>query len=292
MFKFLMYKIGQFIVRRLSIKGAYQFATTISDGQYFFSFRDRKAVFQNLEKILPNAPDLPTKTREVFRNFGKYLVEFFRMAKELDHSFIREKIKIENLRNMQKALDRGKGVVVVTAHLGNWELGAVLLSLLGYPPVAVALSHKERPVNNLFNQQRSARGVAVIPAQFAVRRCIQILKDNGIVAVVGDRDFSVNHRGVVMDFLGQKCLIPKGPAIFSLKTGAAIVPVFLVRQEDDTFALTIEEPIYPAVVKESLTDGVISEMIQKYLTVIESKIRQYPTQWLMFRKYWIDENES
>jgi len=287
MFKFYIYKFGQFCVNHLPLQWSYAIASFMSDVQYYFSFRDRRAVRNNLRAVLDSDKDLNVHTRWVFRNFGKYLVEFFRMSRVIDKSFISQNVKIKNLEAISKALEKGKGAIVVSGHIGNWELGGVVLSMMNFPVVAVALPHKERPVNDLFNKQRESRGVTVIPTSVAVRRSIETLKSNKIVGLVADRDFGPN--GMILPFLGKKAIIPKGPAILSLKTGAPIIPCFLIREQGDHFTLILEDPVFPSQQYHGqIEDEVLKEMIFKYLGKIEEKIRQFPSQWLMFRKFWVD----
>ena len=128
--------------------------------------------------------------------------------------------------------------------------------------------------------------MSVVPTSVAVRKCIEALKANQLVAMVGDRDFGAH--GVEMDFLGRRAMIPRGPAVFSIKTGAPIIPCFLIRNACENFTLFFEEPIFPAQIINGLADeGVLVSLIKKYITTVENKIRQYPSQWLMFREFWI-----
>ena len=278
--------MGLFFLDRLSTELSYKLAKAISDLQYFFSFCDKRAVMDNLKSILPATNDIHFQTREVFRNFGRYLIEFFQMNRMLDDHFVKNRVHKRGLEHLDKVLAEGKGGIVITAHIGNWELGAVLLSVLGYPLMVVALPHKERPVNDLFNQRREGKGVTVVPTNTALRRCIQQLKENKFIALVADRDFSAN--GMEMDFLGRKAQIPKGAAVFSLKTGAPIIPVFLIRNNDGTFDLSCHKPIYPSLQKESdVNDTVVAGVMCRYLSVIEDQIRSFPSQWLLFRKFYI-----
>lgn len=249
-----------------------------------FSFRDRRAVKNNLKNILPSAENISFLTRDVFRNFGRYLIEFFQMREMVNAQFIKDNVHVEGIDNLDKVLVEGKGGVIVTAHIGNWELGGVLLSVLGYPIMAIALPHKERPVNDLFNDQRETKGVTVVPSNIAVRHCIEQLRSNKLVALVADRDFGAH--GITMDFLGGKMLVPKGPALFSWKTGAPILPVFLIRNGDGTFTLSCSEPIYPPERKTPKTDdNILKGIMAQYMSVIETKIRAYPSQWLLFREF-------
>lgn len=285
MFKFYLYKFGQFLIRRISLENAYALAMFISDIQYYLSFRDRRAVKNNLKIILGSDKDDPVKAREVFRNFGKYLVEFFRIANELDERFIQEKVKVVNRQFLDEAVAKAKGVVVLTAHVGNWELGGLVLGMMGYPTLAITLSHKERPVNELFNKQRELRGVISVPIRKAVHRCLSALRNNKFIAVLADRDFTSS--GEVIKFLGQDVLIPKGAALFACKTGATILPTFFMRQADNTFTLEFEKPIYAATAQPGqISQSEMVAVMKEYAVVIENKIRQYPTQWLMFRVFW------
>ncbi len=289
MFKYYIYKFGQFCVTRLPLAWSYRIAVFMSDLHYLFSFRDRKAVKNNLRAIFPDETNVAPLAREVFRNFGRYLVEFFRMRYFVDEDYVRRKVKIRNLEAIEEVLSKGKGAIFVSGHLGNWEMGGVVLSLKGYKSVAIALPHKERPVNELFNAQREFWGLTVVPMQNAVRKCLSVLHDNGIVAVVADRDFTQNGR--VMDFLGRRAMIPKGAALFASKTGAGILPIFFMREDDDEFSLQVGDPIYPSsiVPNGQVDDEILLEMMEKYKTVIEGKIREYPDQWLMFRPFWTEE---
>jgi len=145
----------------------------------------------------------------------------------------------------------------------------------------------ERPVNDLFNTQRESKGVKVIPMNKAVFECMRALKNNELIAILGDRDFS--ETGEVMDFLGKKALIPKGAATFSVKTGAGIIPMFLLREDQGSFVLEVENPIFPNETLGQENDKkAVSDLMKKYVPIIERKIKKNPTQWLMFRKFWIN----
>jgi len=285
MFKFYIYQFGQFCVNRLPLKWAYRIAMFMSDMQYFLSFRDRKAVKNNLRIILGSDDNISAKAREVFRNFGLYLVEFFRMAQDLTPEYIEKCIKIENLDILKRIHSEGKGGIILTAHICNWELGGVVVSMLGYPLTAVALPHKERPVNDLFNSQREAKGMKIVPISVGVRKCVEALRNNKLVGLVADRDFT--ERGEVVPFLGKKASIPKGPALLSYKTGAPIVPCFIKRDKDYNFTLTLDEPLYPPdVIKdEVISQELLLKVLKQYVSIIEKKIRENPTQWLMFRDF-------
>ncbi len=291
MFKFCLYKFGQFLIRRISLKNAYGFAMFVSDIHYYLSLRDRAAVKSNLRLITGSEENLAFKARTVFRNFGKYLVEFFGIANDLDEKFLREKVKVVNRHYLDEAIGKGKGVIMLTAHVGNWELGGLIMAMMGYPMLAITLSHKERPVNELFNKQRELRGVVSVPIKQAVHRCLSALKNNKFVALLADRDFTSS--GERVPFLGRDVLIPKGAALFAYKTGATILPIFFLRENDDTFTLQFEKPIYPTFSETGpIEQKDIVALVSQYAQVMEKKIREYPTQWLMFREFWNEKTNK
>jgi KDO2-lipid IV(A) lauroyltransferase len=284
MFRFFLYKISQFIVNILPVRAAYAFAQVLSDLQYTFSITDRRSVRSNMRKIF-NSEHVDEKlVRDVFRNFGRYLVDFFRMVRYVNEDFVEKNVKCEGVDNVRDVLKRGKGAIIVSAHIGNWELGAIVMKKLGFPVLAVALPHKHKWITNLFNAQRELSGVTVVTPSVAVRRCLEKLKANESIALVADRDFGTH--GLEMDFLGYKTLLPKGPAILAIKTGAGIVPTFFIRNPDGKFTMTFNKPVYAAYSDDqTISDKVLMGVINQYIKVVEAKIRQFPGQWLMFREF-------
>ncbi|MFH1888872.1 MAG: lysophospholipid acyltransferase family protein [Candidatus Omnitrophota bacterium] len=285
MFNYIIYRIGQFIALRLPLKVVYKIALTVSDLHYFFAAKDRRITKENLRAIFPEKTDRQIRRIRImmFRNFAKYLVDFFRFSK-LDLAYSKNNIRIENISYIDDVLLKGKGAIAVTAHLGNWELGGVVIALSGYPFWAVALPHKSKKVDNFFNSQREMKGVKVIPTSKAVRRSLDILRENKVLALVGDRVFS--EKGLVLDFFGRPTMFPQGPAAFALKTGATIIPGFMVRNKDDTFTLRFEKPLYFTPTGDRDSDMV--NLTLQFKNIFEEYIRKYPEQWYVFRKFWKD----
>jgi KDO2-lipid IV(A) lauroyltransferase len=286
MLNYILYKIGQFIALHFPLKIAYKLAVFVSDLHYIVADKDRLAVKENLKAIFPEKSDREINRIRIrmFRNFAKYLVDFFRFSK-IDNEYIKKNILLENIHYIDEALSKGRGAIILSAHIGNWELGSVVFAVLGYPLWIVALPHKHKNVNNFFNFQRQLKGIKVIPLGRAVRRCLNILKDNGIVALAGDRDFT--EKGIVLDFFGKLTFLPEGPAAFCLKTGAPIVPAFMLRDKDDKFTLRIGKPLEGAISNND--KKYLQELIIRYKTIIEDYIRSYPEQWYMFRRFWINK---
>ncbi len=282
--EFLIYRLGQSLALALPLKAGYAVATFFARLQYALSRNDRLRVYGNLRAIFPDKDEeeIARLAKEVFVNFAKYLVDFFRFEK-IDKRFLSEKIKVTGMENLDEALKNGKGAIALTAHIGNYELGGAVISLLGYKFNAVALDHKNKLINNFFIGQRARTGVKVIPLGSALRRCFSALDKGEVLALLGERDFS-NH-GIVTDFFGKKTLIPKGPAAFSIKTRAPIVPGFLLRVPDDTFELIFDKSLsYRATGNREADEREVTDLCVK---AIEGYIRKYPSQWYMFRRFWL-----
>jgi len=262
---------------------AYAIVMFLCDLHFRFSKRDRRAVENNLKIILGTDHVPPQDVRAVFRYFGQYLLEFFTMTQRLSPEFIQEHVHVNNIEYLNEVLQKGKGGIVVSAHLGNWEMGGVVLPMMGFPLSVVALAHQDPRVNSLFNAQREAFGAMVIQTDVAVRRVMDHLHRNRLIAILADRDFG--QRGVVMDFFGRKTTVPKGAAFFSLRMRVPIIPMFFVRRGQDHFEINIYPPMDPPHVPQGkITDDIVIPYIQKYLKTMESEIKKNPSQWLIFRE--------
>lgn len=281
---YYLYKFAEFLVCHLPLSVSYALAVFLSDCQYMLSKADREAVESNLKIILHTQQAPSSMVKDVFRNFGKYLVDFLIMDQKVNKEFIKNSVQISGVEYLNDVIHKGKGGILVGAHLGNWEMAGAVLGLLGYPVSIVALAHKDDRVNAFFNSKREFFGTVVIQTNVALRRCLEHLKRNRLIALLADRDFG--HHGLLMNFLGKKALIPKGAALFALKTGAPIIPVFFLRTANDGFQVTLAEPIYPPIMDEGrISDQEIEGLINKYLYLLEDQIYKYPGQWLMFRRF-------
>ncbi|MCK4994998.1 MAG: lysophospholipid acyltransferase family protein [Candidatus Omnitrophica bacterium] len=282
---YLLYRFGQWIALILPHRFAYRAAIFLTSFKYLLCPGERKAMHKNLEVILgKDHPGIKKYPRQIYANFGRYLVDFFR-AQRIDKKFIDKYIKIENIEYIDNALKKGKGVIGLTAHLGNWELCAQILARLGYKMNAIALTHKHSKIDEFFSKQRELSGINVVPVGVSIRRCFAALRKNEIVGILGDRDFSAEN-GIYVDFLNHSFMAPLGPAVLSLRTGAAIVPAFVVRDGKDEryFRYIFTEPIYPEKSGDEQKD--IRYITSKYIGVIEKFVKLYPQQWFVFHEFW------
>ncbi|MFH1857190.1 MAG: hypothetical protein ABH836_08240 [Candidatus Omnitrophota bacterium] len=288
MIYYFIYRIAQILVLVLPLDAAYWLSEKAASIWFVFNLKDRAKVEDNLKIIFAqenlSEPDLREKAKEVFVNFGKYMVEFLR-AHKLNRKYINTRIKFNNLEVINSF--KGKGIIFLSAHLGNWELGAAVIAEMGIKLTALALTHSHKNINVLFRNQRESHGVKDMPlGTSSVKNILRGLKKGESLAILGDRDFGYGG-GIKMDFFKKPALIPKGPAFFHLKTGCPIVPIFVVRQKDNSFTFFLDEPI---IVNGEITDENMKEISSKIVAVMEKYIKNYSTQWLMIHRLWDIDN--
>lgn len=283
MMMYILYRIGHAMAMVLPLRCAYGLACLLADIYCCIASNDRKAVRANIKLIFDykvNDKNAGMMAKDVFRNFAKYLVDFFRFSR-IDEGYIKKFVRVEGLQNLDAALSKGKGGILLSAHIGNWELGAAVVALLGYRLSAVVLTHQNEKINDFFTRQRLMGKVTPIEIGISLKACYSALKGKGLLALLGDRDFTKN--GLSVDFFGKRALIPKGPAFFSCRIGSPIIPCFMVRETDHKFRLVFEEPILPA---GGPKEDCIRDLMKKYIAVIETYIKRYPTQWYIFKDLW------
>ncbi|MFH1045953.1 MAG: lysophospholipid acyltransferase family protein [Candidatus Omnitrophota bacterium] len=283
---YYFYKFAAFLIGILPIRVTYFLAELIASGYFFFAKKDKINLAHNLSVVLEytrNPRNINRASRMVFVNFAWYLAEFLRAAK-FDLNYLRSHVEFQGKEHLDQALELRKGVILVSAHLGNWELGSMVVSMSGYPMNIVAWTHKDKKVNNFFIQQRQEKGVAVIPLGVAVRKVLTALAANQVVAFAGDIDFANPKEGIKVKLFGKDTLMPKGPATFSLKTGAPLVPTFMIREHPDRFRLILQAPILPESSGDSDADRI--RLTEKIAQKMEAMIARYPEQWFMPTPRW------
>lgn len=288
---YYLYIIARIIANVFPREMCYAVAKFCAIIKYYVSKKDRAAVFYNLSAVVPDQNKLNNYTKEVFINFSYYLVDFFRYQR-LTQEFIKKYVTVHGRHYLEQSFSLKKGVIALTAHLGNYELGGAVTSLLGYPLCAIALSHKDPRINAFFDAQRKMTGMNVIRTGFTGKKGLSVLKEGKILAILGDRDFSGG--GLKVEMFSRQVHLPRGMLFFSGKTGAVILPSFFVRDNDRRYYhLIFEKPfVYDCkrVCDSQPGDLFVGhceeDILRKYVSVLEKYIKQYPQQWYMFQNYW------
>ncbi|MBI4432738.1 MAG: lysophospholipid acyltransferase family protein [Candidatus Omnitrophica bacterium] len=262
-------KISRLLPKKAVGNAAYFFGKLYAR---FFS-KDIGAIEENLKAVLPDG-NARRASRELVASFAVYLADLF-YSHRFSADFVRKNVTVRGRQYLDESLAGGKGVLLVSAHLGNWELGGAALAKLGYPLHGIALKHADPRIEALFEQRRREHGLRVIPYGSSLHECYRVLKRNGIVALNGDRLF--HGEGIPVRFLGRQVFFPKGLSKLSLATGAAVVPAFFIKSGQDRYELDIQSPIAPAE-PEAMT--------QEFAGRVEAQVRRHPLQWFIFQKFW------
>jgi KDO2-lipid IV(A) lauroyltransferase len=274
-----------FSLARVLPRGMCQFLATLLARLYLvFAKKSKTALGNNLKVVLGEKADekeVERHIRLVFLNFGRYLADFlkfFRISRESIFNYV----EVENSHNIDLCREKGKGVICVTAHLGNWELGGGVVAAMGYKMNAIVWEHPDKRINKFFMDQRVNNKINVIPLGMRLKECFRALRKNEVLAIVADKDYTGDTEK--MSFFGKTADMPRGAAVLSVKTGAPILVCAVVRKPDNTFKLHFSDPIYPGEKDES--GKAVRECMEQYLGVLEIYIKQNPDQWYTFYNVW------
>jgi len=180
-------------------------------------------------------------------------------------------------------LQEGKGLIIMTAHMGNWELLAGVITMQGFTGAVIGRRIYYEPYNRWIVRLRKAVKVYTIYRDQAVREIHELLKQNGIVGLLPDQDMD-NVRGIFVDFFGHPAYTSIAPVKFALSSGAPILPAFLVRLPGDRYKLVTGEPIRPRV--EGDRAEAVRKYTEKWMRCFEEMIRKFPDQWAWMHDRW------
>ncbi|MFZ5907602.1 MAG: lysophospholipid acyltransferase family protein [Nitrospirota bacterium] len=219
--------------------------------------------------------------RDHFRNLGRSFAEVLKIYFGFGERLIRS-VAIEGIEHFQKARAKGKGVLFITGHCGNWELLAITASMRVTPIAPVARRINNPYINSLVEKVRRRYGNRVIYKQGALRRVMQEVKKNGSVGILMDQAV-IPEEGYIIDFLGRGAWTTKMPALIARKTGAAVIPAFIHRTDKGHVIR-----IYPAVElsANSDKDQALIEDTRQFSSFIETYIREHPAEWLWIHRRW------
>jgi KDO2-lipid IV(A) lauroyltransferase len=247
--------------------------------------RLRKAGWRNLELAFPQktGPEREQILRAVYRNLGHLLAEFCQMAHYTPEQASRF-IRYEGLENYLEARDRGKGVLVLTGHLGAWELSSFYHALMGYP-MGMVIRRLDNPlVDEFVNRIRCLHGNRVVHKDDFARGLIGSMRAGETVGILMDTNMTP-PQGVFVPFFGVLACTASGMARIALKTGAAVVPGFLLWEEQEQkYVLRFGEALELIHTADPEADTIANTAL--FTSVIEQYVREYPEQWLWMHRRW------
>ncbi|MCC6741613.1 MAG: lysophospholipid acyltransferase family protein [Planctomycetia bacterium] len=214
--------------------------------------------------------------------FGQLAIEVMQITSTYSRERFRRHVTVVGEENLRAARALGKGVVAVSAHLGNWEVGAAVLGHLGYPPTWLLRPIENPALQEAINAIRATAGIRVITKWGGLREAIHVLRRGEVLAMLVDQD--ARDQGVFVPFFGKEASTLKSPALLSLRTGAPIVPFAALRQPDGSFVVEIAEGFVPEGSADQEAD--LARATAKFTRTIEEWIRKHPEQWLWVHRRW------
>jgi KDO2-lipid IV(A) lauroyltransferase len=247
--------------------------------------RYRKVALQNLTWAYGQewTRELIERTaRSSFEHVGMTLVEFFLRQPRITPEEVEKEVRFEGQAYYQEAFARGRGILLVTAHYGNWEMMGPRLFRAGYRVSAVSRTADDPGLERMIEAVRTRCGLQQIPRRQAARQGLAALRRNEILAILLDQNTA--EGGVFVPFYGKPASTATGPAVFALKTGAAIVPTFCLREPDGTHVMRAWPPIYPEPSGDRQRD--ILDLTARITRVIEQQVRERPELWCWLHNRW------
>ena len=222
----------------------------------------------------------------VYRNLAVNYVEILRLAGGAPDD-LEQLVTFEGEEIIRDALRRGQGVLVLTAHLGNFDLLAMFSAQRGYPLTIVSKEIKNRTVNRLWMRLRERYGVKIVLSHNSLRACLKALKNDGLLGFILDQN-RPHDQGVFVTFFGRPACTTPGLAFISAVARAPVVPAFIHRTADGRHHLRV----YPAL--DPPPDRGIDSLrraTQQYTTIIEQEIRRHPEEWTWIHRRWKTQPE-
>jgi len=253
---------------------------------FYLDWEHRKVALENLYLAFgkeKSEGELLAIARRTFENLGMMAVEFFRIPR-MDVETFKKKVKIEGLEEALRLLAKRKGALLLLSHFGNWEMMGVMSKLIGDSIMVIAKPMKKNmKMDQYITKIRNAAGLEVVSSINASRTVIKALSRNRVVGILIDQR-AKRSEGVWADFFGKKAPTTPGLAVLAMKTGAPVVPVFMVRNGFGKHRLVIQEPLELVHTGDIKKD--VEANTQLFNHTLESMIRQYPDQWFWVHRRW------
>jgi KDO2-lipid IV(A) lauroyltransferase len=285
MLLYLLAIIIRFLAPRVPDRLLYPVAITVASALYVVWPEARRNAKENMRRVLgPGATkrEVNRAARRAFRNLGRYGADFVRAHRRLEG-----KVAFTGWENIDKVLEEGKGAILVSLHMGSWELGAMTVASRRYPlNVVVDKVYNER-FSQWVQRMRTKFGMKVIAVKEGMPQLLKTLRRNEVVAILMDAPRLAN---IKVRFCGSQAKVPGGPAALALRTGAKIIPATFLRVPGNRFQGHFLEPLHFEPSGDFSRD--VQELSQRIMDTLEQVVKRYPEQWFMFRHMWIQGPEE
>jgi lauroyl/myristoyl acyltransferase len=245
------------------------------------------ALVDNLRVVRPAASerDLQRLALLTYRTYARDTIDFIRSLEMNRTEFARYVTELDKYK-FDEVLARGKGLIVVGGHFGNWEIGGVALRLLcGYPMTVVGKPESSPVVGQIRKRMRESLGIETLEIGHTLETALHIrrlLANNTVVAILLDRH--IGRDRVDVQFFGRRAAFLRTPAMIGYLSGAPLLPSFMLRQPDGRFLGLCGEAIFVDPTKP--TEESVQIATQAFANQLEERIRAYPHLWYQFYPYW------
>jgi KDO2-lipid IV(A) lauroyltransferase len=283
----LLLRILFFLTNCLPERATFKLSEKLGSLFMFFSTRYRRRIRKNLQIAFGSSCDVQqvqNLTGKVAKNLGCIFAETL-LSSTKKKDTILDKISVHGTENLDNALSCGKGVMAVSAHLGNFSLLGVKMLSAGYPFTMLVKESKYPGMARASREIQKKQGgqfIYVDPWSKALRHIMSSLRNNEVVCLLADEN--KKHSETVVEFFGHPAPTAIGPAMLSLRTGALVVPIFIVRHADLSHTIFIEPHLTPVLTGNISED--IFTITAAYTQVIEHYVRKYPDQWFWVNRRW------
>jgi KDO2-lipid IV(A) lauroyltransferase len=284
-FLYLLLELGRRLILILPRRLCYAIAHGVGSFCYLVLAKDRKRMFRHLTKAFGSEKtpaEIEKIASRVFVNLAKSAVDVFQFPKLKRRGLDKLVFDEDGTEKLDAAFRHGKGVIGLTAHIGNWELLAAYFRLKGYEGKALGRRIYYEPFNRVLVSLRESVGIPTIYRTGAVREILRELRQNHWVGMLADQDFK-SLEGIFVPFFGTDALTVTAPAKIALATGAAILPIFVIH-EQDRYRLFAEDAILPDSV--SSEEDKVRALTLAWSKSVESCIHRYPDQWVWMHDRW------
>jgi lauroyl/myristoyl acyltransferase len=274
-----IYKYGTRWAGYLPVQLTYALSQGIASLSYVLYKTAAHSVKENLRLVFPETSDeeLSKLASRLFRNYSKYLVDYGRFTSLSKDAVLDKIVFFDGKEHLERALQMKKGLILLTAHLGNWELGGIFFGSYGIKTNVVTIQDKDTGIDDARKCYRERHNVSTITignSPFSSIELVNALRNQEIVAMLIDR-YSDSLDGDAVPFFGRNTTFPRGPFILSRFTEAPIIVAFVVK-DGDKYKGIIEEPF---VVSDEKAEF---DALREVVKLLEKYIRQYPDQWYNF----------
>lgn len=250
--------------------------------------RHRVVALQNLTHVFgteKNATEIRKLARRIFCNLVLIIFEIGWLIRLKEKEFSKY-FHVHGLHYLKNAHKKGKGVLVLTGHMGNWELMSLSAKMLGYSMSAIYRPMDFKPLDLFFINLRGRYGTTLYPKKNAMRPILRGLKKRELIGILLDQNTKVQS-GVFVNFFNRKACTNKGLALIALRTDTPVVPLFLLR-ESDGFRVEIGPEV--PVIRTGDKEKDIESTTRQYNRVLEDVLRRYPDQWFWVHNRWKTKN--